>query len=48
MKVRVVYYLRDGGYYFALSDYMDLALTGEIYTKGSLGTVGSFFLSETV
>lgn len=31
------YYLRDGGYYFALSDYMDLALTGEIYTKGSWG-----------
>lgn len=31
------YYLRDGGYYFALSDYMDLAVTGEIYTKGSWG-----------
>ncbi len=31
------YFLRDGGYYFALSDYMDLALTGEIYTKGSWG-----------
>ena len=31
------FYLRDGGYYFALSDYMDLALTGEIYTKGSWG-----------
>lgn len=29
--------LRDGGYYFALSDYMDLAVTGEIYTKGSWG-----------
>lgn len=29
--------LHDGGYYFALSDYMDLALTGEIYTKGSWG-----------
>ncbi len=29
--------LRDGGYYFALSDYVDLALTGEIYTKGSWG-----------
>ena len=29
--------LRDGGYYFAFSDYMDLALTGEIYTKGSWG-----------
>lgn len=31
------FYLRDGGYYFALSDYMDLALTGEIYTRGSWG-----------
>ncbi len=30
-------YLRDGGYYFALNDYMDLALKGEIYTKGSWG-----------
>ncbi len=31
------FYLRDGGYYFALSDYMDLALTGELYSKGSWG-----------
>lgn len=31
------FYLRDGGYYFALSDYMDLRLLGEIYTKGSWG-----------
>lgn len=31
------FFLRDGGYYFALSDYMDLAVTGEIYTKGSWG-----------
>ncbi|WP_353332081.1 putative LPS assembly protein LptD [Bacteroides sedimenti] len=31
------FYLRDGGYYFALSDYMDLKLTGEIFTKGSWG-----------
>ena len=31
------YYLRDGGYYFAINDYFDLALTGEIYTKGSWG-----------
>jgi len=27
--------LRNGGYYFAINDYVDLALTGEIYTKGS-------------
>ena len=25
--------LRDGGYYFALSDYIDLAVTGEIYSN---------------
>jgi hypothetical protein len=31
------FYLRDMGYYFALSDYMDLAVTGELYTKGSWG-----------
>jgi hypothetical protein len=31
------FFLRDGGYYFALSDYFDLALTGEYYTKGSWG-----------
>ena len=31
------FYLRDGGYYFAISDKMDLKLTGEIYTKGSWG-----------
>ncbi|GHV50187.1 hypothetical protein FACS1894181_10420 [Bacteroidia bacterium] len=31
------FYLREGGYYFAVSDYMDLAVTGEIYTKGSWG-----------
>lgn len=31
------YYLSNGGYYFALSPYMDLALTGEIYTLGSWG-----------
>lgn len=31
------FYLRDGGYYFAINDNMDLALTGEIYTKGSWG-----------
>ena len=29
--------LRNGGYYLAVSDYFDLALTGEIYTKGSWG-----------
>ena len=54
------FYLRDGGYYFAISDYIDLALTGEIYTKGSWGVnarstyakrykfSGNFFLSYLV
>ena len=35
------FYLRDGGYYFALSDKMDLKLLGEIYTKGSWAISGS-------
>lgn len=51
------FYLRDGGYYFAISDKMDLKLLGEIYTKGSWGIKatsnyrkryrysGTFFLS---
>lgn len=51
------FYLRDGGYYFAMSDKWDLKLLGEIYTKGSWGFsaasnynkrykyAGSFFFS---
>ncbi len=31
------FYLRDGGYYLAISDYLDLKLLGEVYTKGSWG-----------
>ena len=31
------FYLSDGGYYLAINDNVDLALTGEIYTKGSWG-----------
>ena len=31
------FYLRDGGYYFAINDKIDLKLLGEIYTKGSWG-----------
>lgn len=31
------FYLRDGGYYFAMSDKWDLKLLGEVYTKGSWG-----------
>ena len=29
------FFLKRGGYYFAFNDYVDLALTGDIYTKGS-------------
>ena len=51
------FYLRDGGYYFAMNDKWDLKLLGEVYTKGSWGISaasnyrqrykfnGSFYLS---
>ena len=29
------YFLQNGGYYFAISDYVDLTLTGDYYTNGS-------------
>ena len=29
------FYLRDGGYYFAINDYIDVKLLADIYTKGS-------------
>ena len=31
------YFLQNGGYYFAISDYFDLALLGDVYTNGSWG-----------
>ncbi|MDA1317629.1 MAG: putative LPS assembly protein LptD [Bacteroidetes bacterium] len=31
------YFLQNGGYYFALSDYLDLATLGDYYTNGSYG-----------
>lgn len=31
------FYLRNGGYYLAINDRLDLKLLGEIYTKGSWG-----------
>lgn len=34
------YFLNDGGYYFALSDKMDLSLTGDIFSYGSWGVSG--------
>ncbi|MDD3478996.1 MAG: putative LPS assembly protein LptD [Paludibacteraceae bacterium] len=30
-------FLKNGGYYFAINDYLDLEVTGEIYTKGTWG-----------
>lgn len=34
------FYLRDGGYYFAINDHYDATVLGEIYTKGSWGLSG--------
>lgn len=31
------YYFRNGGYFFALNDYMDLTLTGDYYLQGGYG-----------
>ena len=39
------FYLRDGGYYFAISDKMDLKLLGEIYTKGSWGLSAAILIN---
>lgn len=38
------FFLRNGGYYFAINDYMDLSLRGDIYTKGSwkLGAASNY------
>jgi hypothetical protein len=32
------FFLRDGGYYWAAGEYFDLAVRGEVYSKGSWGT----------
>ncbi len=32
------FFLQNGGYYFAISDYVDLAVLGDYYTNGSFGT----------
>jgi len=31
------FFLENGGYYFAINDYVDLALRGDIYSRGSWG-----------
>ena len=33
-ETRRGFYLRQGGYYFAINDYINLEITGDIYTKG--------------
>ena len=35
------FYLKNGGYYFAINDYVDLALRGDVYTKGSWSLNGT-------
>lgn len=32
------FFLRDGGYYWAASEYFDLAVQGDVYSRGSWGT----------
>ncbi|MDR0228668.1 MAG: LPS-assembly protein LptD [Flavobacteriaceae bacterium] len=39
-NVRQGYYLQNGGYYFAISDKLDLTLQGDYYTNGSWGLRG--------
>lgn len=36
-NTRQGYFLQNGGYYFAMSDYYDLAVLGDYYTNGSYG-----------
>jgi len=31
------FYLQNGGFYWGINDYLDLSLTGDIYTRGSWG-----------
>lgn len=35
------YFLRNGGYYWAASDYFDVTLTGDIFTQGGFGLQAS-------
>lgn len=34
------YFLKNGGFYWAASDYFDLSATGDVYTKGGFGLQG--------
>ena len=43
------FYLRDGGYYFAINKYIDLKVTGDIYSKGGYGaSIGSNYKKRYV
>jgi hypothetical protein len=35
------FYLRNGGWYFALNDYLDFTVLGSVYSRGSWGLTGS-------
>lgn len=35
------FFLRNGGWYFAFSDYMDLTVLGTVYSRGTWGVTGS-------
>jgi hypothetical protein len=39
------FFLRDGGYYWAVSDYTDLRVTGDLYSKGghALGVTNNYY-----
>ena len=36
------FFLKDGGYYLPINDYIDLSIKGDIYTKGSWSSKGKY------
>ena len=40
------FFLQKGGYYFAINEYMDLEVTGDIYSKGSYGLYSNWRYSK--
>ncbi len=40
------YFIQNGGYYLPISDYVDLAVTGDFYTNGSYGFQGQSIYSK--
>ena len=47
-EARRGFYLQNGGYYFAFSDYINLELTGNIWTKGGWGINAPIKLCEAI